>query len=105
MIANRVVYYREESSWWAEAEALPGFSALATDFESVRTLVYEALVEHGVSVAGVIELLEDGVVLLPTWNQPFQGPWWSFEGSSTAVAALRPASRGVSVSASEAVPV
>lgn len=34
-----VVYHREDGSWWAESDEMPGFSALAIELAQVRTAV------------------------------------------------------------------
>lgn len=56
-----MIYHRESDSWWAESDALPGFSALAPSFSEVRTRVQEYVeAEFGHVDLRLIEMLESG---------------------------------------------
>lgn len=62
----RATYHHEESTWWAESDDLPGFSAANESLGEVRRMLLEAVPEF-VSDAevSVREHLDDGALLVP----------------------------------------
>jgi predicted RNase H-like HicB family nuclease len=51
-----VRYHQEPEGWWAEADALPTFSAAGKDYDEVRARVWSALPEL---VTEPLEIYED----------------------------------------------
>lgn len=62
----KATYHHEESTWWAESEDLPGFSAVNESLAEVRKMLLEALPEFAPDGdVSVVEHLGDGALLVP----------------------------------------
>lgn len=96
MRSIEVIYHRENGSWWAESDDLPGFSALARDFESVRNLVREAATAESEEYQLVEEL--EGLPLNWSVRSPAKAAWYDVRTASSSPSAVgAPRASGVFV--------
>lgn len=52
----RVVYHRDDETWWAESPNVPGYTALADSLSQLREQVFEGLAFHSeVSSLAIVE--------------------------------------------------
>jgi predicted RNase H-like HicB family nuclease len=61
-----VQYHREEGTWWAESDQLPGFTAVADSFIELARLVRESIKNYPDDLGDVVFREEfEGSILVP----------------------------------------
>lgn len=63
----KIVYHREDGTWWADSPDMPGFSAVSDTFAGTRRLAIEDIPFYfdGETPASIDEYMENGAVLMP----------------------------------------
>jgi predicted RNase H-like HicB family nuclease len=103
-----VAYHREDGHWWADSSDLPGYTALASDFNELRLLVAEGIPFFLDELnPQIIEFL-DGAILTNSYVVPTTAKEWFVGNVSTAMYPLasvsaRFSASGTSVRAAELV--
>jgi predicted RNase H-like HicB family nuclease len=96
-----ITYHREDGTWWADSEDMPGFSAAADTFAETRKLAHDGLpfFFEDERPAQIREFLDNGAELIPG-NTIFvlPNPAGTHDGrivSTSSTAATTTANRGI----------